>query len=207
MPRPTTWSHARPQSALRRKNTFFIHTIQDLAKQISEAFEAEIAAGRITEQDLFDSTYSPIADTNPEQVLTPLHSNDRPGHAPPFRSLPSICMKRLSLLLPWTKTAICQHTTRSSRNRKAQTRFGTPPIAANRRIFDDRVGAGAGQNTKPFLLQNLSTRYGWWGLCPDERSLGPDLCQWQTLGRRPHGLPCKLESCRRYEVIPAVLDW
>ncbi|MCV6577436.1 MAG: methyl-accepting chemotaxis protein, partial [Cohaesibacter sp.] len=53
---------------LETENTFFIETVQKLAQQISDAFEAEVKAGRISEQDLFDQSYQPIDGTNPQQM-------------------------------------------------------------------------------------------------------------------------------------------
>ncbi|MEO0372568.1 MAG: methyl-accepting chemotaxis protein, partial [Pseudomonadota bacterium] len=130
----------------------FIERVQDDAAQISAIFEAAIDNGAITSADLFSQSYTQIAGTNPEQVLTPFTAfTDK--------------------VLPPVQEAALNHSDRMvfcaavnidgylpTHNRKFSKPQGKDPAwntgnSRNRRIFDDRVGLKAGQNTKPFLLQ------------------------------------------------------
>ncbi|WP_181919266.1 methyl-accepting chemotaxis protein [Alkalilimnicola ehrlichii] len=106
-----------------------IDAAQRGARQISEAFEAALAEGRISEADLFDRDYKPIPGTDPIQYTTryakltderlppiqePIHRNDEKS-----RPLAPAITTVLSLLTP------CTFLTRNGR----ATRFGTAPTA------------------------------------------------------------------------------
>ncbi|CUH80462.1 methyl-accepting chemotaxis protein [Tropicibacter naphthalenivorans] len=129
-----------------------ITLVQDLAGQISMAFDAAVRSGHITIEQLFNQSYQPIAGSNPEQVLAPFtRLTDR--------------------LLPPIQEPVLDHDSRivfcaavdtngylPTHNKKFSHPQGPDPVwnaanCRNRRIFDDRVGLKAGQNEKPFLLQ------------------------------------------------------
>lgn len=130
----------------------FIERVQQDAARVAALFEAAIDAGKMTTGDLFSRSYDPIPGTNPEQVMAPFT---------PFTDK----------VLPPIQEAALNHSDRvvfcaavnvdgylATHNRKFSKPQGPDPAwntghCRNRRIFDDRVGLKAGQNTKPFLLQ------------------------------------------------------
>ena len=129
-----------------------ITLVQDLAGQISEAFEAALARGRISLARLFDTDYRPVPKTDPQQVTTA------------FTELTDAILPDIQepVLARHSKVVFCAAVDRNgylpTHNRKFSQPQSTDPVwnAANcrhRRIFDDRVGLKAGRNTEPFLLQ------------------------------------------------------
>jgi methyl-accepting chemotaxis protein len=129
-----------------------IEIVQSRAQQIAEAFADALTSGEITEADLFDSSYTPIAGTDPAQVLTRFVTLTD-------RLLPPIQEPVLNLD---PRIVFCAAVDRNgylpTHNRKfAQPQSADPVWNAancrNRRIFDDRVGLKAGRSTAPFLLQ------------------------------------------------------
>lgn len=128
-----------------------IEFVQELAGKISAALEAEIAAGRVDIESLFDQRYTPIPNTNPQQVLAPFtHVTDRVF--PQFQEL--------ALVDP--AIVFCAAVDRNgylpTHNRKFSAPQGPDPVwnaahSRNRRIFNDRVGLSAGRNAAPFLMQ------------------------------------------------------
>ena len=129
-----------------------ITLVQDLAGQISGAFDAALAAGKITVEALFSDTYTPIAGSNPQQVMTP------------FTALTDAILPAIQepALDHDPRIVFCAAVDRNGYLPTHNTKFAQPqgddPVwnaanARNRRIFDDRVGLKAGQNQRPFLLQ------------------------------------------------------
>lgn len=134
-------------------DTPFINAVRDAAARIASAFEADLAAGRISEDDLFDGDYQPIPGTAPEQLLTrftPITD----------RLLPSIQEPILSLS---ERIVFCAAVDRNGYLPTHNAKFSQPQRpgevawntanSRNRRIFNDRVGLAAGRSTQPFLLQ------------------------------------------------------
>ncbi|SFD82478.1 methyl-accepting chemotaxis protein [Roseivivax sediminis] len=129
-----------------------ITLVQDLAGQISEAFEAALARGRISLARLFDTDYRPVPKTDPQQVTTA------------FTELTDAILPDIQepVLARHSKVVFCAAVDRNgylpTHNRKFSQPQSTDPVwnaanCRNRRIFDDRVGLKAGRNTEPFLLQ------------------------------------------------------
>ena len=133
-------------------DTPMIEIAQSRAAQIAEAFADALSAGQISQQDLFDTDYVPIAGTDPRQVRTRfVHLTDR--------ILPPIQEPVLDLD---GRIVFCAAVDRNGYLPTHNARFSHPqsddPIwnaahCRNRRIFDDRVGLKAGRSTAPFLLQ------------------------------------------------------
>lgn len=130
----------------------FIEDVQARAARIAQVFEDAVEAGRIRFEDLFDTTYRPVPQTDPEQVTTRFTSLTD-------AVLPEILEEALELD---PKVAFCAAVDRNgylpTHNRKFSKPQGDNPVwntahCRNRRIFDDRVGLKAGRNKDPFLLQ------------------------------------------------------
>jgi methyl-accepting chemotaxis protein len=129
-----------------------IEIAQSRAAQISEAFADALVSHRISEQDLFDTNYAPIARSDPPQVLTRFVGLTD-------RILPPIQEPVLDLD---PRIVFCAAVDRNgylpTHNAKFSHSQSDDPVwnaahCRNRRIFDDRVGLKAGRSTAPFLLQ------------------------------------------------------
>lgn len=130
----------------------FIDYVQDAAKRVSAAWDNGLDTGRITMSALFDDTYVPIPNTNPQQFQTAFTDFTD-------STLPAIQEAALAFD---PSVVFCAAVDTSgylpTHNKKfAQPQSDDPVWNAshcrNRRIFDDRVGLKSGKNTQPFLLQ------------------------------------------------------
>jgi methyl-accepting chemotaxis protein len=134
-------------------DTPYIKVVQGLAQNIGEVFSNAIQKGRISRTDLFSRDYTPIPNTNPEQVMTPF--TDFTDYVLPTLQEP---MLRFS-----DKVVFCAAVNRDGYLPTHNTKFSMPQkrndldwnkaYCRNRRIFDDRVGLAAGTSKRPFLLQ------------------------------------------------------
>ncbi|WP_031326001.1 methyl-accepting chemotaxis protein [Rhodobacter capsulatus] len=133
-------------------DTAFIEAVKSAAEEVGQLFEAGISAGRISAGTLFEARYSPIAGSNPAQVMAPFT-----GFTDAV--LPAVQERVLSLS---PEIVFCAAVDRNgylpTHNRKFSQPQGPDPVwnaanCRNRRIFNDRVGLRAGQSTAPFLLQ------------------------------------------------------
>lgn len=144
---------------LETNNTFYIKTIQELAQQVSDAFEAELISGRISERDLFDMSYTPIEGTDPQQVMAPFTVvTDR---IMPDIQEPIVAKHKAIAFV----AAVDKNGYLPTHNKVFSRPQGNDPIwnaanCRNRRIFDDRVGLAAGRNTEKFLLQTYRRDMG-----------------------------------------------
>ena len=140
-------------------DTPFIRIARGTAEVISAAFEDALAKGEISDADLFDQNYQPIAGTNPAQVLS---------RAVSFldRVLPGI---QEPVLADNQRLVFCVAVDTNgylpTHNRKFSQPQGSDPVwnaanCRNRRIFNDRVGLAAGRSMKPFLLQTYRRDMG-----------------------------------------------
>ncbi|WP_239988764.1 methyl-accepting chemotaxis protein [Paramagnetospirillum kuznetsovii] len=146
-------------SGFRTADTPFIETVSDTASRISQAFEDAVAKGRITMNDLFDETYVPIANTNPQQHMTKwVVFTDEV--LPQFQEPNLAFDERVAFCVACDRNGyIGTHINKVSHPQ------GPDPVwnnanCRNRRIFNDRTGLSAGRNTKPFLLQTYRRDMG-----------------------------------------------
>jgi len=130
----------------------FICYVQALAQEIITLFEAQISSGALSEDDLFDTDYSPVPDSEPQQVLT--RFTDFTDKYLPALQEPAFGFDN--------RVAFCVAVDRNGYLPTHNMVFSQPQgddavwnaaHSRNRRIFDDRVGLKAGRNTAPFLLQ------------------------------------------------------
>ncbi|MEQ8665657.1 MAG: methyl-accepting chemotaxis protein [Rhodospirillales bacterium] len=136
-----------------------IQAVTDAATQIAGLFEDAIDSGRISQVDLFDENYAPIKGSNPEQVMTAFVSLTDEV-LPPIQE---------DILTRDERIVFCAAVDRNgylpTHNRKFSQPQGDDPDwnnanCRNRRIFNDRTGLRAGQNTKPFLMQTYRRDMG-----------------------------------------------
>ncbi len=132
----------------------------DAARRTAEAFEAALKGGRLARDALFDTTYRPLAGTDPQQFETP-------ATAVLDGVLPGILEP---LLASDPRMVFCIAVDRNGyvavHNRKvSQPQRPGDPVwnAANcrdKRIFDDRAGIAAARSTRPFLVQAYARDMG-----------------------------------------------
>lgn len=141
-------------------DTPFIQAVQKGAADVAAAFAAALADGRISRTDLFRHSYTPIPGTDPQQVMAPftaLCDQLLPAIQEPFLRLsPRIVYCAAVDLNGYLPT----HNRKFSQPQRPGQPDWNAANCRNRRIFPDRVGLGAGQNTAPFLLQSYRRAMG-----------------------------------------------
>jgi methyl-accepting chemotaxis protein len=140
-------------------DTPFIEAVQQAAAKIGKLFEAAVARGDITTDDLFDGHYVPIAGTDPQQFMTRFTTFTD-------RVLPAVQEPLLKLD---ERVAFCAAVDTRGYLPTHNLKFSQPqredPVwnsanCRNRRLFNDRTGLAAGSHTKPFLLQTYRRDMG-----------------------------------------------
>ncbi|MEQ9575814.1 MAG: methyl-accepting chemotaxis protein, partial [Rhodospirillales bacterium] len=147
------------QAGLETSDSRFIREVQSRANEIARRFEAALDAGEITEEALFSENYDPIPGTNPEQCMTPFVTLTD-------RLLPDLQEPMLTFD---DKVVFCAAVDRNgflpTHNNKFSQPQGDDPVwnngnCRNRRLFNNRTGLRAGQNTRPFFLQTYRRDMG-----------------------------------------------
>jgi methyl-accepting chemotaxis protein len=147
------------ESGVETVDTPFITAAQGAAERVSALFEAAVDRGEISLADLFDEAYQPITGTDPQQVMARFT-------ALTDRLLPDVQEAVLQLD---PRVVFCVAIDRNgylpTHNRQFSQPQGNDPVwnqahCRNRRVFSDRVGLGAGRNTKTFLLQTYRRDMG-----------------------------------------------
>ena len=129
------------------------------ARQVVDAFETAVESGQASLEDLFDEQYRPIPGTNPQQFTARFTELSD-------RVLPAI---QEPMLGADRRVVFCVTVDRNgylpTHNRVFSKPQGKDPAwnnanCRNRRLFNDRTGLRAAQNTKPFLLQTYRRDMG-----------------------------------------------
>ncbi|GJM03944.1 MAG: chemotaxis protein [Rhodomicrobium sp.] len=129
-----------------------IDLVMNRAQQISDLFEQSVNQGRVRMDDLFDEDYQEIAGSDPVQYMTRYTQFTD-------QVLPEI---QEAILAEYPQVAFCAGIDRNAylptHNKKFSHPQGSDPVwnaanSRNRRIFNDRTGSRAGENTQPVLLQ------------------------------------------------------
>jgi methyl-accepting chemotaxis protein len=143
----------------RTTDTPYLTLVVEAAQKIAATFEQAVDSARITLADLFDESYVPIPNTNPQQFMARFTSF-ADGVLPPIQE-PALELS--------SEVAFCVAVDRNgylpTHNRKFSHPQGADPVwntanCRNRRLFNDRTGLRAGQNTQPFLLQTYRRDMG-----------------------------------------------
>src|SRR5262245_31727358 len=146
--------------ALQDANTEAVTRAMEAGRELTKIFESAVASGMISMEDLFDTNYVEIPDSNPVQHRTKfLDWADR--------ALPSL----QEAFLATDKTmAFCAMVDRngylpvhnkiySHPQKPGDVAFNTAN-SRNRRIFNDTAGLAAGQNTRAYLIQTYARDMG-----------------------------------------------
>ncbi|GGF46244.1 chemotaxis protein [Aliidongia dinghuensis] len=147
-------------SGLETVDTPYIAAALDAGRRITEALEAAIRQGSLSERDLFDTDYQKLPDTDPQEYRTR-------ATAALDRLLPSI---QESLLTGAVKAAYCastdvngylpRHNDYCSKPQRPGDPVWNAANCRSRRIYTDRTAKASIANDKPFLLQTYRRNMG-----------------------------------------------
>ena len=144
------------QMAARREgagaDTRFVLEAQRLAAVVGDLLEGAVAAGRTTLDALFDETYRPIPDTDPEQFESPAGPVVRDVVAGPLEAALGFDPSVVFCIAVDRRGYAAAHNRRFSARQRADRAWNLANCR-DRRIFDDRVGRKAARSTDEFLLQ------------------------------------------------------
>lgn len=158
---------AEAHAALRRKLAEIeesyrplIERSQDFARRVAELFEQALRSGRLSEDDLFDTDYVPVPDTNPRQfgnrALAVLQTILPPVMAEARQSDPRMIF---ALAIDRNGYIPVHHPEYSLPQRPGDPNWN-PAYSRDRRIFDDRAGITAARSTRPFIIQSYHRDMG-----------------------------------------------
>jgi methyl-accepting chemotaxis protein len=147
-------------ATIRSDNTEFIDRAIAAADRISRLLEEAVSERRISLDDLFDNTYVPIPNTNPQQYTTRFLSLTE-------QLLPAI---QEPLLASDKRMVFCAAVDRNgylpvhnaiySKPQRPGDVVWNTAHSRNRRIFDDRAGLSAGRVVRRYLIQNYPRDMG-----------------------------------------------
>jgi len=140
-------------------DTRFVQVVQATARRIGKLFEDAMARGDISDGNLFDRNYRPIPGTDPLQMMAGFTEfTDR--MLPPIQEPLMDFDPRVAFC-----AAVDENGYLPTHNVKFSKPQGPDPVwnaanCRNRRLFNDRTGLNAGQNTRAFLLQTYRRDMG-----------------------------------------------
>ena len=137
----------------------FIECVQHAARHVSTLFQGALASRKISQEDLFSRDYTEIRGSDPRQVMAP------------FSRLTDELLQELLETIQASDPQIvfCAPIDDSgyipTHNLQFSKPQGSDPVwnnanCRNRRIFDDRVGLGAGRGKADFTLQTYRRDMG-----------------------------------------------
>ncbi len=147
------------ESGAKTKDAPFVFEVMRRAEAVAQALEEAVDRGVLSLDSLFDRAYQPIAGSNPQQFAT--------GYVEAFARIVTPIID--DALAFHDKVVFCAPADVNgylpAHNSKFSRPQGADPLwnaanCRNRRIFNDRVGLGAGKNTKAFLVQTYMRDMG-----------------------------------------------
>ncbi len=129
----------------------YMKLVGDIAGAASAALEKELSDHRITQDDLFDVEYDPIAGTDPQQVMAK-HTTLVERLFPPLIEPPLERDGRIVFCCVIDRKGyIAAHNKKYSHPQKPGEVLWNTANARNRRIYTDRAGTLAGRATRPIV--------------------------------------------------------
>ncbi len=140
-------------------DTPYIRAAAQVAAKVTQAFEAGLDSGEVTEADLFDEDYRPIPGSDPAQyttrflafcdkVLPPVQNPVAAG----LRNCAAVCAVDRNGYMP-------SHQPEYSQPQRSDPVWNAAH-SRNRIKFSDRTAMAASQNRKPVLLQTFNRKLG-----------------------------------------------
>lgn len=147
------------ESGVETADAPFVLEVIERAGVVGRALEDAIDRGLLTLESLFDRNYQAIADTNPQQFRTAyVEAFDR--IVTPIIDAALSFDKRVVFCAPVDVNGyLPTHNSRFSQQQGADPVWNAANCR-NRRMFNDRVGLGAGKNRKRFLVQTYMRDMG-----------------------------------------------
>jgi methyl-accepting chemotaxis protein len=137
--------------AVTQEDEPYMKLVGDIAGAASAALERELAERRITQNDLFDVEYDPIADTNPQQVMAK-HTTLVERLFPPLIEPPLERDGRIVFCCVIDRKGyIAAHNKKYSHPQKPGETLWNTANSRNRRIYTDRAGTMAGRATRTIV--------------------------------------------------------
>ena len=141
------------------EDTPFIVSAQEAARQIGQLLDNALRTGTVSEAELFDEHYRPIANTQPAQHLTRfVEIADRLFPQVQERML-SLSPKVVFCIAADRNGYIATHNQTYCRPQRGDLAWDTAN-SRYRRIFNDRTGLASARNERPFLLQTYRRDMG-----------------------------------------------
>jgi methyl-accepting chemotaxis protein len=134
-------------------DTPYIRAVMQGAARLSAAIDAAITRGEAVPEQFFDPQLTPIAGSNPAQVLAPFTRLTDRIFPPVQEELAQLTPQVVFCAAVDRRGYLPTHNRKFSQPQRAGDVDWNTAHARNRRIFDDRVGLSAGKNTQDFLLQ------------------------------------------------------
>ncbi len=134
-------------------DTPFIRAVIDGAARISAEIAAAVARGEASIDQFFDQRIRPIDGSNPAQIVTPFTSITDRLFPPIQEELLGFAPNVVFCAAVDRRGYLPTHNRKFSHPQRPNDPDWNAANSRNRRIFDDRVGLAAGQNTQDFLLQ------------------------------------------------------
>ena len=142
------------------ENQRFIEMAQGVAARVAQAFGTTLSSRSLSEPDLFSTLYTPIAGTEPRQVLAP-HTELTDRILPDLLEPPLAADPKVAFCCVTDRNGyIATHNRACSQPQRPNDPQWNAVNARNRRIFDDRTGILAARNTAPFLIQTYARDIG-----------------------------------------------
>ena len=137
-----------------------IAVAQAKAAEMAALFEAEISAGSLSMDDLFDTRYRPMPGTNPQQwinaAVARLETVLSPVIEPPLAADP----RMLFCIATDRNGYLPTHNRCYAQAQRPDDPLWNNANCRNRRIFDDRTGITASRSTRPFVVQAYRREIG-----------------------------------------------
>lgn len=139
--------------ALRDADAERVARAQQVAAEVSMAFEQAVESGQISADALFDNDYVAIAGTNPVQYRT-RYLDVLERLLPPIQERWLAADSRMTFCAAVDRNAYLPvHNRIYSHPQRPDDPAWNTANCRNRRIFDDRAGLSAARNVRPFLVQ------------------------------------------------------
>jgi methyl-accepting chemotaxis protein len=144
---------------IRTNDTVMIELAQAKAAEIAKLFENALATGQLTQEELFDRNYRPVAGTNPVQYETAFWQFCDKS-LPPIQE-PALEDKRITACVTVDNNGYMpRHMNFRSQPQRPDDPEWNKTNSRYKMMFNDPVGLAAARNTKPFLLQTYRAPLG-----------------------------------------------
>lgn len=148
------------ETGVETPDTPFIQAAQKTAVQIAQRLEQAVASGAITEIDLFDEYYVPIAGTQPQQHMSRFSAIAERLFPPVQEAVLALSPKVVFCIAVDRNGYVPVHNTRYCQPQRQGDLAWNTANSRWRRIFNDRTGLSSARNARPFLLQTYRRDMG-----------------------------------------------